>query len=98
MPDAWTAKDERKYEHIKDSSLERGKSEKLAKEVAARTVNKQRREEGRTPNRETQGTGNPHLRLEDRSKKELENRARQLHIRGRSHMTKTELTAAIRGA
>ena len=98
MPDAWTAKDERKYEHIKDSSLERGKSEKVAKEVAARTVNKQRREEGRTPNRQTQGTGNPHLGLEDRSKKELENRARQLHIRGRSRMTKAELITAIRAA
>jgi plasmid stabilization system protein ParE len=56
---AWSDKDERKYEHIKDSSRERGVSEDRAKEIAARTVNKDRREEGRTPNRRTQGTGNP---------------------------------------
>jgi len=49
----WTDKDERQYEHIKESVLEQGKSEDTAKEVAARTVNKQRREEGRTPNTAT---------------------------------------------
>ena len=56
MPDAWTNKDERQYQHIKDSAEERGKSSAKAKEIAARTVNKQRRSEGRTPNRTTQGT------------------------------------------
>jgi hypothetical protein len=59
MPDAWSNKDERKYEHIKESSLESGKSEDRAEEIAARTVNRDRREEGRTPNTTTQGTGNP---------------------------------------
>ena len=49
-----------------------------AKEIAARTVNKHRREEGRTPNRTTQGTGNPTTSLEARSKRELYNRAREL--------------------
>lgn len=48
MPTAWSKKDERKYEHIKQSELERGESEERAEEIAARTVNKQRREEGRT--------------------------------------------------
>ena len=48
MPDAWSNKDERKYEHIKDSYEDRGKSEDTAEEIAARTVNKDRREEGRT--------------------------------------------------
>ena len=56
---AWSPKDERKYEHIKESARERGASEDRAQEIAARTVNKGRREEGRTPNRSTQGTGNP---------------------------------------
>jgi hypothetical protein len=98
MPKAWTQKDERQYEHVKDSERERGKSLKRAKEIAARTVNKKRRGEGRTPNRETQGTGNPNRSLEDRTKKELANRAAQLHIRGRSRMTKAELVEAIRGA
>lgn len=98
MPEAWTKKDERQYEHVKDSEQKRGKSLPLAKEIAARTVNKQRRIEGRTPNRETQGTGNPHKSLEDRPKKELQNRAAELKLRGRSRMTKAELVAAIRNA
>lgn len=97
MPDAWTPKDERQYEHVLDSERERGRSEARAKEVAARTVNKQRREEGRTPNRTTQGTGNPNARLEDRSVEELRNRASEMKIPGRSSMRKQELIAAIRG-
>jgi len=92
----WTQKDERQYEHIKQSVEERGRSEEKAEEIAARTVNKQRRKEGRTPNRTTQGTGNPQLRLEERTKPELYNRARQLDIRGRSKMRKAALIAAIR--
>ncbi len=48
MPDAWSKKDERKYEHIKESYEDRGKSEDTAEEIAARTVNKGRKEEGRT--------------------------------------------------
>lgn len=98
MPRGWTAKDERKYEHIKESAEERGRSTERAKEVAARTVNKQRRQEGRTPNRKTQGTGNPHRGLEARTRDELYNRAKSLHIRGRSKMTKSELVTAIRSA
>ena len=31
----------RQYEHIKDSELEQGRSESLAEEIAARTVNKE---------------------------------------------------------
>ena len=55
----WTPKDERQYEHVKESVQERGSSEERAVEIAARTVNKQRRKERRTPNKTTQGTGNP---------------------------------------
>jgi plasmid stabilization system protein ParE len=96
MPRAWSAKDERKYEHIKESQLDRGSDEDRAQEVAARTVNKQRREEGRTPNRRTQGTGNPNTPLHERSRDELYNIARQKKISGRSRMTKGELAAAVR--
>lgn len=96
MPDAWSDKDERKYEHIKEGYEERGKSEDEAQEIAARTVNKARREEGRTPNERTQGTGNPNTGLESRTKDELENRARELNISGYSSMTKDELVRAIR--
>ena len=96
MPKEWNAKDERQYEHIRDSAEERGRSEERAEEIAARTVNKQRRREGRTANKTTQGTGNPNLSLEERTKEELYNRAKELHIDGRSRMTKSQLIAAIR--
>lgn len=93
---AWSKKDERQYEHVKESEEERGRSEDRAEEIAARTVNKQRRSEGRTPNRTTQGTGNPNTSLESRTRDELRNRARELDIRGRSRMKKSELVEAIR--
>jgi hypothetical protein len=96
MP-SWTAKDERQYEHIKDSSEERGVPAKRAKQIAARTVNKRRREEGRTPNRTTRGTGNPNRPLDQRTVEELRNIARERGVVGRSKMKKAELVAAIRG-
>jgi len=92
----WTPKDERQYEHVKQSVQEHGASEERAEEVAARTVNKQRRKEGRTPNKTTQGTGNPQRSLEERTRQELYNRARQLKIQGRSKMSKADLIEAIR--
>jgi hypothetical protein len=98
MPEAWSNKDERQYEHVKQSEKRRGRTTSRAKEIAARTVNKQRRSEGRTPNRRSQGTGNPRLSLEDRHKDELLNRARELDIAGRSQMNKQELIRAIRAA
>jgi hypothetical protein len=95
MP-SWNKKDERKYEHIKEGYEERGMSEDRAQEIAARTVNKDRREEGRTPNETTEGTGNPNTRYESRSKEELENIAAEERVEGRSSMTKDELIEAIR--
>ena len=41
---AWSDKRERQYEHIKDSAKKQGKTTERAKEIAARTVNKQRSE------------------------------------------------------
>jgi hypothetical protein len=96
MPTAWSNKDERMYEHIKDSSEDKGMPEKRAKEIAARTVNKQRREEGRTPNKTTQGTGNPNRSLEARTVGELKNLASDLNVQGRSKMKKDDLVRAIR--
>ncbi len=37
-PRAWSAKRERQYEHIKDGLRERGETEDVAEEIAARTV------------------------------------------------------------
>ena len=96
MPEAWSKKDERKYEHIKESAQESGKSEDRAEEIAARTVNKGRREEGRTPNQTTQGTGNPNTSLESRTVDELRNIASDLDIDGRSKLDKDGLVKAIR--
>ncbi len=44
----WSDKRERQYEHIKESEKKQGRSAKRAKEIAARTVNKQRAESGET--------------------------------------------------
>jgi hypothetical protein len=92
----WSKKDERQYEKIKKSSMRRGVKAKRAKAIAARTVNKTRRKRGRTPNRTSQGTGNPNQPLEERSKRELYNRAQKLDIEGRSKMSKGQLIKAIR--
>lgn len=93
---AWSDKRERQYEHIKEGELERGRSEDRAEEIAARTVNKQRREAGETKSQTSRATGNPNQSLEGRSKHELYNRAKELHIDGRSRMTKSQLIQAIR--
>jgi len=95
MPATWTDKEERQYQHIKESELDRGRSEEEAEEIAARTVNKQRRQAGKTPNKTTQGTGNPNTSLEDRTVDELQNRAAEMNIKGRSKMKKDELINAI---
>lgn len=58
MPRAWSDKRERQYEHIKDSELDQGRSEDRAEEIAARTVNKQRRETGETKQSPRQRSGN----------------------------------------
>ena len=43
---AWNAKRERQYEHIKEGLEDRGRSERTAKQIAARTVNKERARSG----------------------------------------------------
>ena len=47
MPNqAWSDKRERQYEHIKDGLKEQGRSNDVAEEIAARTVNKERARHG----------------------------------------------------
>jgi hypothetical protein len=105
MPQAWSRKRERQYEHIKEQSQERGASTKRAKEIAARVVNKNRAQAGesRTASRSSTKDVSPQHRGGKRShsgaqgptRDQLYNEARQRNIRGRSKMTKKELEKAL---
>jgi hypothetical protein len=103
---AWSAKRERQYEHIKDSEKEQGRSTKRAKEIAARTVNKERarageaRESSRT-SREDMSSGrrggrrSGTNREKGRTKEQLYNEAKRMNIDGRSRMNKQQLERAV---
>ena len=93
MPKAWSDKDERKYEHIKDSLRDQGRSEDQAEEIAARTVNKSG---ARKRTHKTVRAPATEQRARGAQKQELLNRARQLDVKGRSRMSKSELANAIR--
>jgi hypothetical protein len=47
-PSGWTERDERQFERVRASYLARGRLPRKAAELAARLVNKQRRERGET--------------------------------------------------
>jgi hypothetical protein len=48
MPNGRTERDERQFERVKASYVARGRSPRKAAELAARLVNKQRRQRGET--------------------------------------------------
>ena len=96
----------RQYEHVVESEKDQGASTKRAKEIAARTVNKERARSGesrrasRTSTRDMSsgrrggqrsGTSRPKGRTRD----QLYNEARQLGIEGRSGMNKQQLQRAV---
>ena len=98
----------RQYEHIKESERESGKSMARAKEIAARTVNKERARSGssRTASRSStrdmsssrrgglrSGTDGP----KGRTKDQLYNEARKMNVPGRSSMNKAQLQRAVDG-
>ncbi|MGW5720315.1 plasmid stabilization protein [Amycolatopsis sp. NPDC003865] len=107
MPQSWSAKRERQYEHVKDSAEDRGASTKRAKEIAARTVNKNRAQSGesRQASRTSVKDKSPQQRGGERSgnrkgpggptKDQLYNEAKKRNINGRSTMTKKELERAL---
>jgi hypothetical protein len=97
-PNTWSPKRERQYEAIKESELARGRSPAKAKEIAARTVNKQRREAGETENKTSMGTGNPRTPFEERSRQELYNIAKVVGVKGRTSMKKADLIRALKRA
>ncbi|CAM5713519.1 Plasmid stabilization protein OS=Streptomyces alboniger OX=132473 GN=CP975_31700 PE=4 SV=1 [Streptomyces alboniger] len=59
MPAGSSKKRERQYEHIKDSAEDRGASEGRAKEIAARTVNKERARSGESKTASKTSTKDP---------------------------------------
>jgi hypothetical protein len=102
----WSSKRERQYEHIKDSAKKQGKSTKRAKELAARTVNKERARSGeaKTSSRLSRqdisagrrgGLRSGTRRPKGRTKEQLYNQAKRLNIKGRSSMNKRQLLAAV---
>jgi hypothetical protein len=103
---AWSAKRERQYEHIKDSARKQGASTKRAKEIAARTVNKERARSGEAKESSRlsrsdissgrrggvrSGTNRP----KGRTKEQLYQEARRMGIKGRSKMNKAQLQRAV---
>jgi hypothetical protein len=59
----WTEKDDRMYEHVKQSELDRGRSEDRAEEIAARTVNQQAPRRGTNPRQSHAGYGQSNAAL-----------------------------------
>jgi plasmid stabilization system protein ParE len=102
----WTAKQERKYEHIVESEREQGASARRAKEIAARTVNKERAQKAQTKTASRSSvedmsssrrgglrSGRPGPR--GRTKEQLYNEAKSRNIPGRSTMNKAQLQRAV---
>jgi len=103
----WSKKRERQYEHIKKGVLDRGESEDTAEEIAARTVNKERARHGEAKessrlSREDISSGRrgglrSHTGSGGRTYDQLYQEAKDRNIKGRSKMTKSELTKALGG-
>ncbi len=102
---AWSAKRERQYEHIKEGQRERGTSEGRAEEIAARTVNKERARSGESKQASRSSTNDissgrrgglrSHKGSGGRTKEQLYNEAKKKNVKGRSKMTKQELARAV---
>ncbi|MGX1676391.1 plasmid stabilization protein [Streptomyces sp. NPDC055400] len=106
MPAGSSKKRERQYEHIKEQAKERGTSEKRAKEIAARTVNKERARSGeaetaskssiRDPKSASQRGGErSHSGPGGPTKDQLYEEAKKKNVEGRSTMNKQELREAL---
>lgn len=106
MPAGSSPKRERQYEHVKDSAEKRGTSEKRAKEIAARTVNKERARTGESRTASKTSTRDPksasqrggersHRGAQGRTKDQLYEEAKKKNIEGRSTMNKEQLLKAV---
>jgi hypothetical protein len=102
---AWSAMRDRQYEHIKDGLKERGRSEALAEEIAARTVNKERARAGESKQASRtsiddlssgrRGGLRSHRGAGGRTRDQLYEEARHKGIEGRSKMSKAQLERAV---
>ena len=103
---AWSAKRERQYEHVKDSLEERGTGKDKAEEIAARTVNKERARAGeaKTSSRLSRtdissgrrgGLRSGTRRAKGRTRDQLYEEAKSMGIEGRSKMNKEQLRRAV---
>ena len=107
MPqEAWSAKRERQYEHIKSGLKERGTSEDKAEEIAARTVNKERARKGEAKESSRLsrtdissgrrgGLRSGTNRQKGRTRDQLYEEAKDMNISGRSKMNKAQLQRAV---
>ncbi|MFJ3907756.1 hypothetical protein EDE04_2280 [Streptomyces sp. 2132.2] len=105
MPRGSSPKRERQYEHIKESAEQRGESEERAKEIAARTVNKERARAGESETAsklslEDMSSGrrgglHSHTGAQGPTYEQLYAEARRRNIHGRSEMNKTQLKRAL---
>ncbi|WP_181764764.1 plasmid stabilization protein [Streptomyces albidus (ex Kaewkla and Franco 2022)] len=108
MPAGSNSKRERQYEHVKEGAKQRGTSTGRAKEIAARTVNKERARTGEAdqksrtslkgksaPARGGKRSGNRLAPSGGPTRDQLYNEARQRGIKGRSSMNKQELEKAL---
>jgi hypothetical protein len=101
----WSKKRERQYDHIKDGLRERGRSEEVAEEIAARTVNKERARHGEAETASRTSTDDissgrrgglrSHRGSGGRTRDQLYEEARRRNISGRSKMTKAQLEHAV---
>jgi len=101
----WSKKRERQYEHIKQGLRSAGRSEDVAEEIAARTVNKERaragesRQASRTSIEDLSSGRRGGLRSHKgpggRTYDQLYSEAKQKGVKGRSGMTKRELARAV---
>ncbi|MFE7547892.1 plasmid stabilization protein [Streptomyces gardneri] len=101
MPRGSSPKRERQYEHIKESAEQRGESTERAKEIAARTVNKERARSGesRTASKTSlqdmssskRGGQRSHSGSQGPTYDQLYEEAKRRNIHGRSSMNKSEL-------
>ncbi|WP_405652667.1 plasmid stabilization protein [Streptomyces sp. RK9] len=106
MPAGSNRKRERQYEHIKESAQERGESTKRAKEIAARTVNKERARAGESRTASRTSTKDPksasqrggersHQGAQGPTRDQLYAEAQRKGVKGRSSMNKAELAKAV---